>query len=283
MEILWLFIKFILLTLAIVGISKYILVRLLRKLAETLNIKPKHVGDITGMATSVPELLTVAFSSASGLISASITNILSSNIINTILYFSSIHFNKNYKFLRNKALITDLFLVLLTILIPTLIIVSNTVLNLGFVPLFILLFILFYFINFRVHKLYLKTEESNLEKEIAEETKWLRGKKKKTVFYSIGLILSTVLLFIIGNALSNVLESLCITFNVPEILIGILLGFTTSIPELITFFESQKHYKKAHKEVEGVVEATNNLLSSNILNLFIIQSFGIMIYFIYIL
>lgn len=283
MEILWLFIKFILLTLAIVGISKYILVKLLRKLAETLNMKPKHVGDITGMATSVPELLTVAFSSASGLISASITNILSSNIINTILYFSSIHFNKNYKFLRNKALIIDLFLVFLTILIPTLIIVANTTLNLGFVPLFILLFILFYFINFRVHKLYLKTEEADLEKEIAEETKWLRGKKKKTVFYSICLILSTILLFIIGNALSNVLESLCITFNVPEILIGILLGFTTSIPELITFFEAQKHYKKAHKEVEGVVEATNNLLSSNILNLFIIQSFGIIIYFIYIL
>lgn len=281
MEILWLFIKFILLTLTIVAISKYILVKLLRKLAETLNMKPKHVGDITGMATSVPELLTVAFSSASGLISTSITNILSSNIINVILYSSSIYFNKNYKFLRNKALIIDIFLVLLTILIPTLIIISNTTLNLGIVPLFILLFILFYFINFRVHKLYLKTEENNLEKEIAEETKWLRGKKKKTVFYSIGLILSTILLFIIGTALSNVLESLCITFNVPEILIGILLGFTTSIPELITFFESQKHYKKAHKEVEGVVEATNNLLSSNILNLFIIQSFGIIIYFVF--
>lgn len=281
MEILWLFIKFIFYTLAIVAITKYALIKLLRRLAETLNLKPKHIGDITGMATSVPELLTVAFSASSGLMSASITNILSSNVINTILYTSSIAYNKNFKLLRNKALIIDLVLVFFTILIPALMVISRTALNINIFPLFILLFILFYFINFRVHKLYLKNEEEDIEKEIAAETKWLKGKKKKTVIYSIGLLICAILLFVAGNSLSNVLEQLCITFGIPEILIGILLGFTTSIPELITFFESQKHYKKAHKEIEGVIEATNNLFSSNILNLFIIQSFGILIYYVF--
>lgn len=281
MEILWLFIKFIFYTLAIVAITKYALVKLLRRLAETLNLKPKHIGDITGMATSVPELLTVTFSASSGLMSASITNILSSNVINTILYTSSIAYNKNFKLLKNKALLIDLVLVFFTILIPSLMIISKTALEINIFPLFILLFILFYFINFRVHKLYLKTEEEDIEKEIAAETKWLKGKKKKTVIYSIGLLICAILLFVAGNSLSEVLEQLCITFGIPQVLIGILLGFTTSIPELITFFESQKHYKKAHKEIEGVVEATNNLLSSNILNLFIIQSFGILIYYIF--
>jgi len=281
MEILWLFIQFIFYTLAIVAITKYALIKLLRRLAETLNLKPKHIGDITGMATSVPELLTVAFSASSGLMSASITNILSSNVINTILYTSSIAYNKNFKLLRNKALMIDLVLVFFTILIPALMVISGTALNINIFPLFILLFILFYFINFRVHKLYLKTEEEDIEKEIAAETKWLKGKKKKTVIYSIGLLICAILLFVAGNSLSNVLEQLCITFGIPEILIGILLGFTTSIPELITFFEAQKHYKKSHKEIEGVIEATNNLFSSNILNLFIIQSFGILIYYIF--
>lgn len=280
MEILWLFIKFTLLTLAIVGISKYILVKLLRKLGETLNLKPKHIGDITGIATSIPELLTVSFSAASGLISASVSNILSSNVINTVLYTVSIYFNKNFKLLKNKALIIDILLVLFTIFIPIFMIITNKELNLAIVPLFVLLFILFYFINFRVHKIYLKQEEEYIEKEIAYETKWLRGKRKKTIIYTIGLIFSTILLFIIGNSLSNVLEKLCITFNISENLIGVLLGFATSIPELITFFESQKHYKKSHKDKEGVIEATNNLLSSNILNLFIIQSLGIIIYLI---
>ena len=53
----------------------------------------------------------------------------------------------------------------------------------------------------------------------------------------------------------------------------------TSIPELITFFESQKHYRKESKnKLLGVIEATNNLLSSNMINLFLIQSIGIIIY-----
>jgi len=76
----------------------------------------------------------------------------------------------------------------------------------------------------------------------------------------------------------GVLESLCLEFNISQSLIGILLGFTTSIPELITFFEAQRHYKNKNENTEGVIEATNNLLSSNVLNLFIIQSIGIVIY-----
>ena len=76
------------------------------------------------------------------------------------------------------------------------------------------------------------------------------------------------------EAASNVAKK----FHIPEIIIGILLGFITSIPELITFFEAQKHHKKSENEEEGVIEATNNLFTSNILNLFIIQSIGILIY-----
>ena len=60
-------------------------------------------------------------------------------------------------------------------------------------------------------------------------------------------------------------------------IIGILLGLITSIPELITFFESQKHYK-GKDEILGVIEATNNLLTSNLSNLFLIQSVGVLVY-----
>lgn len=273
---------FIILTTLIVLISKYILVSLLRKLAETLNLKPKTVGNISGIATSVPELLTVSFSAATGLIGTSISNILSSNIINSILYTGSVIFNKNTKALRNKAIRIDLVLVLMTILIPILIICFNMEVNIGIVPIFILLFLLFYYINSNSHKLYLQEQEKNLAEKISKEERWLKGKKKKTLLYTIGLILTCILLFVVGSLLSNVLEKLCIDFNLSQGLIGVLLGFATSIPELITFFESQKHYKKntpnSNNATEGVVEATNNLLSSNIINLFIIQSIGIIIY-----
>ena len=89
------FIKFIIYSGLIVLISKYILVKTLRKLAENLNLKPKTVGDVAGYATSVPELLTISTSSLRGLQAASVYNILSSNVINFVQYIASIVANKN--------------------------------------------------------------------------------------------------------------------------------------------------------------------------------------------
>ena len=95
-------VEFIVYTGAIVLISKYILVTTLRNLAENLKLKSKTVGNIAGIATSVPELLTICVSSYSGLVSASIYNVLSSNVINLIQYYAAILFNKNQKSLKNK-------------------------------------------------------------------------------------------------------------------------------------------------------------------------------------
>lgn len=269
--------KFIIYSTLIVLISKYILVKLLRKLAENLNLKPKTVGDIAGYATSMPELLTIIISSAKGLISVSILNVLSSNIINLIQYFCSIILNKNKKAFENKAIRVDLILVIFTILIPVLLLIFNIEINITIVPIFIILYIIFMILNNNAHKLYLQKEDKKIELEIEKEEKWERGNKKKTIKYIIYLLLTGILLFIIGELLGKTLEGLCYNFNISQTIIGILLGLITSIPELITFFESQKHYKDKD-EILGVIEATNNLLTSNLSNLFLIQSVGVLVY-----
>lgn len=270
--------KFIFYSGLIVVIAKYALVPVLRKLAESLNLKAKTVGNIAGIATSVPELLTASFSAFTGLISASAYNIISSNIINAIQYFSAIFLNKNQKHLQNRALKIDLIMVFITILIPIAILITNMEFSIGIVPIFLLLFAFFYLIDNNAHKLYLnrKTEQ---DREIEKETRSLKGKKKVIIKYTIYLLIISIFLYFIGNLLSDTLESLCIQFKIPQIIIGILLGFITSIPELITFFESQKHHKKQENGEDGVIEATNNLLTSNILNLFIIQSVAILIFY----
>lgn len=270
--------KFLLYTLLIVVIAKYVLVKLLRKLAESLNLSAKTVGNIAGVATSVPELLTVCFSAATGLLGTSIYNIISSNVINFIQYSASVLINKNQKMLRNKAIRIDLIIVAITILLPILILIMNIETSLSIVPIYLLLFALCYMINHNAHNLYLKKQDKQMEKEIEKEKKWVRGKIKIIVQYSFYLLLTTVALYIIGNALSTTLENLASIFEIPEMILGILLGFMTSLPELITFFESQKHHKKGEQEELGVIEATNNLLTSNVLNLFIIQAIGIVIY-----
>ena len=116
-----------------------------------------------------------------------------------------------------------------------------------------------------------------MEEEI--ETERVKEKKdnKKATNNILILLLAGTMLYVVGELLGDTLENLCNIFNVPEIVVGVLLGFMTSLPELITFFESQKHGKKHKDEMIGVIEATNNLLTSNTFNLFIIQSIGIVL------
>jgi Ca2+/Na+ antiporter len=268
-------IKFIIYSGLIVIISKYILVKTLRNLAESLKLKSKTVGNIAGYATSVPELLTIGISSFNGLIGTSIYNVISSNIINLIQYIFAIILNKNQKILKNRALKIDIILVVITIIIPILIIIFKINIDANIVPAFVILYFLFVLLNNHTHNIYLKNQNNDeIELNIISEEKPIF----KTVKYIIYLLITGILLFFIGDRLGNTLENLCNIFNISQTIIGILLGFITSIPELITFFESQKHHKKRNNNVSGVVEATNNLLTSNILNLFIIQSIGILIY-----
>ena len=61
---------------------------------------------------------------------------------------------------------------------------------------------------------------------------------------------------------------------------GTLLGFITSIPELITFIESQSYYSKENA-YDGVIEVTNNLFTSNVMNLFVIQTISIVLFILF--
>lgn len=280
-------IKFIIYSMVIVLVSKYALVKILRKIGKLLNLKPKIIGNIAGVATSIPELLTVSFSALTGLIQTSTYNIISSNVINVIQYIAATILNKNQKILKNKAIKIDLILVGTTIVIPIVMMLLNIENKLFMVPIFIVLFFLFYRITNHAHKLYMpqkdndkEVDEKNIVKKESRKGISVEPSKNKrilnVIMQAVLLILVGVILYVIGNLLSGVLDNLCIRFKIPEIIVGILLGFITSIPELITFFESQRHH---NDDKEGVVEATSNLLTSNIMNLFVIQSIGICIYF----
>ena len=164
-----------------------------------------------------------------------------------------------------------------TIIIPIALIKLNIEINIYIVPLFILLYLFFKFLNNNAHKLYLEKTDKQIENEIEKERKTEKHKIIKTIKYGIILIIVGVVLYILGDLLGENIEVLCKLFNIPEVIIGILLGIVTSLPELITFHESQKHNNKINDQMLGVVEATNNLLTSNIVNLFVIQTIAIIL------
>ena len=203
-------------------------------------------------------------------------------------YLFSIFLNQNQKKLKNKALKIDIILVMCTIIIPIVMTIFNVDFNIKVIPLFIILFIFFYYLNFKVHQFYLENNLEKLNKDTIDYNKLKTNKIKKEkdnkirrlkiLIYIVFLICISGVLYFIGNNLNIVLSKLCNLFNIPEQLIGFTLGFVTSIPELITFFESQKEYKKTENSELGVIEATNNLLTSNILNLFVVQTISIVIF-----
>ena len=277
-------IKFFVYAFLIVVISKYILVKSLRKLAENLKLKPRTIGNIAGIATSIPEFLTVTVSSFRGLMGTSFYNIISSNVINFIQYSVSIIINKNYTAIKNKGIVIQNILVILTIIFPIILLKLENTLNIVIVFIFVSMYIIFYWISKKIHERYLHDEDTRMAQEefdrIKNETESIgKGKNKRLCIYVGYILMAGILLYFIGNALGIVLENLAGIFGIAEWVLGVLLGLITSIPELVTFFEAQKHYKKEEdKKLFGVIEATNNLLTSNMLNLFIIQAIGIGIY-----
>ena len=282
-------IKFFVYAFLIVVISKYILVKSLRKLAENLKLKPRTIGNIAGIATSIPEFLTVTVSSFRGLMGTSFYNIISSNVINFIQYSVSIIINKNYTAIKNKGIVIQNILVILTIIFPIILLKLENTLNIVIVFIFVSMYIIFYWISKKIHERYLHDEDTRMAQEefdrIKNETESIeKGKNRRSCIYVGYILMAGILLYFIGNALGIALENLAEIFEIAEWVLGVLLGMITSIPELITFFESQKHYKKEEdKKLLGIIEATNNLLTSNMLNLFIIQAIGIGIYLIFFL
>ena len=152
MNLIFEFFKFIVFSLGIVIISKYLLVPILRKISAILDFSARARGNIAGFATSVPELLTVCFSASSGLIGTSIYNILSSNTINLIQYTFAVYLNKNQKYLRNKAILTDIILALITVAIPLIAVIFKFTFGMISVVIFVILLFVFYYINHNVHK-----------------------------------------------------------------------------------------------------------------------------------
>lgn len=227
----------------------------------------------------MPELLTVFFSSLQGMLGTSMFNIISSNVINFIQYIWSIRLNKNEKVIKkNRALKIELGIIIATIIIPIAMVIANIDVELKIVPIFILLFVMLYYLKTNAYKVYKINALSEIEeRKIKEEKKWVKNKKEKEVLTWAQLIGTAILLYIIGNLLGNTLDILSSRFNIPQAIIGIILGFITSIPELITFVEAQRNHERRNDE-QGVIEATSNLFTSNMLNLFVIESIGIVIY-----
>ncbi len=222
-------------------------------LSKTTKASIEAIGGILlAGITSLPELITCFSSIYLDNIYLAVGDIIGSNLFNiTIICFFDIIFIKKMMFNKttSKALVYIILLINYTFIFLALTgIINFSLFNIG-LPTFIVLFTYTFYLRKQ-----LKTEEEKDNTSVKKE-KFI---VLKFILTAIFLIIISTLLTIIVNKISILSPSFSSSF------IGaILLGITTSLPEVITFISLIK--------LNNYDMALSDIIGSNLFNLIVIS------------
>jgi Ca2+/Na+ antiporter len=243
---------------------KYGLLRGIDQIANAMDWSAKARGQVTGFATSVPELVCLVAAGLAGVWDAGLWNIASSNIINGILMMSAVCWFRQYKELLNRRFADELGFALAAIAVPIGLMQFNVDQHPALVPILVGFFVVYRVVD----------RAANAGGTEAD------GAQKAAGNLPFGLILAVVSLLVIaivgiflGDATKAVVEQL----GVHPALAGCILGVCTSIPELISFVSVYQASKKAGTlhELADTQEALDNLTSSNMANVGVVYPAGL--------
>lgn len=198
---------------------------------------------LVSMGTSIPELSTSIYSTATGHTNLAVANIIGSNITNITLILGILAFAKSFKISKEdvKYNIPLLVFSTMTVLLSLYFTKFQLTPILG-IMLIIGFFIALYFSNIENHR------------------KSLSNGEKLNIFY---LLFSIVLIVIFSKLCIDGIVRVADSLNISETLFGyILVALGTSLPELITSFVA---IKNGNGEL-----GLGNLLGSNMFNLLFI-------------
>jgi Ca2+/Na+ antiporter len=259
-----------LLSLAIITVLavRFLIVLSIDKLSKELNFGPKVRGQLLGYATSIPELTIVISSAFAGVFDAGFWNIASSNIINWILFLSAVSFFRQFKDLKRRTFVDEIVFGILSVIIPIILYYFKAQESVWLANILIIIFI-----TYKVLDRSFNLPMGRTEPEVNQ---------KRNSFFSIIILLFGIAIIVVsGKFLGGLSRELIVEFGISSWLIGWLLGFITSIPEMSGFFEVYRKHK-----IKGTIhglddtqEALDTLVSSNMCNLGIILPIGVFILF----
>lgn len=245
---------------------RFLIVPGIDKACLVLNYGSKARGQLLGYATSTPELVVVISSATAGVFDVGFWNIASSNIINWMLFLSAVFIYRQFWDLKRKIFIDEILFGLFSVICPLLLYIfkvhGSIILALG------LLFIFF------VHKLL--DRKFNRKVALPEE----RSDKTKSFFSGISsMIVGVILIIVTGRYIGELTKELVVDFGISMWLVGWILGFVSSIPEMSGFFEIYRKHKKngTPRRIDDTQEALDTLVASNMSNFGIILPVGIFI------
>ena len=278
---------FILIIFLIVIVTRNLMIHNIRKLAVLLKWKSNILGQILGYITSMPELISAIVAGSIGMVSTSIYNVMFSNFSNLFLVIFFTLIFKRTKSIINSKFIYDYIIVMITIVVPPVLIMADLATTPYAIPALIAIYGIYLYGSKYVDYFAIEEEEIEIEEKLhkkefeSEKASKREINDKNRVALAVTMIfISIILLYILGENLGKVLETLGKEMGVSEMILGLIMGITTSIPELVAYISSYRRHKNYRKPEtdKGAVEVVNNLATSNISNLTIIQTIAILSY-----
>ena len=254
---------------ALIFFVKAGLLRGIDHIANALKWSPKVRGQVTGYATSVPELVCLLAAGLAGVWNAGLWNIASSNIINTSLMLMAVIFYRQFKDLLSLRFLDELLFAGLAIAVPVVLMQWKIDTAWYLVPLLLLFFVVYQVIDRRVNT---QSTEQNDTPELVGNLPW-------GVFLAVcALIAISVAGYFLGTSTAVVVKQM----GIQPAVAGWILGFVTSIPEMVTFFAVYSTAKKESK-IDGksdTQECLDNLAGSNMSNVGVVYPLGLLAYLI---
>lgn len=252
---------------AIVLAVKFGLLRGIDHIANAMNWSAKARGQVTGYATSVPELVCLVSAGLAGVWEAGLWNIASSNIINVVLMMMAVVRYWQFRELFNLRFVDEVGFAALAIVVPVVLMQWGVDTQWFLVPSLLGFFAVYQILDKRINRPPKPEEES--EKAVGNLPFGL-------ILGLTALIAITVAGIFLGDATAAVVEQM----GIRPAIAGWILGTVTSIPELVTFFAvyaASRREGRLH-DLNDTQEALDNLTGSNMSNVGVVYPVGLFAY-----
>jgi len=259
--------QFLALALAVVVVSRYLLIRGLEETSRAYGLPSKLQGQLLGYATSAPELVGTVATAARGLLGAGLWNVAASNIINCGLFLAAALYFRRGRTLMQRQFADEIGFALLAIGVPLLL---TTSLGWARSPWTVLLLLGFFV-------LYILVDRKLNPEEVNEGAAAARAEGNGRL--GIALLLAGVLgIVVIGHYLGMVAEVIVVALKIPEAAVGWVLGVVTSLPEMTTFFVVFRAARGSADGLKACQLGLDNLAASNMSNIGLIYPIGIVVF-----
>lgn len=252
---------------AIVASVKFGLLRGIDHVANAMNWSAKARGQVTGYATSVPELVCLVSAGLAGVWEAGLWNIASSNIINTGLMLFAVGYFRQFRELLNLRFLDEVVFAATSVLLPVVLMHWNHDTEWFLVPLLVGFFVVYQIADKRL----------NCAAEPEEQDSEAVGSLPFGLILGLtALIAITIAGVFLGDATAAVVEQM----GIRPTIAGWILGVVTSIPEMVSFFAvyAASHREGRLNDLNDTQEVLDNLAGSNMANVGIIYPLGLLVF-----